>query len=337
MKNIVSAILLVATVGLGALCVVQRDKLQTRTAQLAQTESRLAAVENQLKEKSEAIEKAALAEQKAKILQNTLKETSAAAVEKSEQVDQLQQSLAAAKTNRPGNLLAGMFKDPKMKEMIKSQQKMFMGPMIDKTYGALIQQLNLTPDQAASLKDLLQKKMMVGTDVGMSMLDGSLDAAQRAELAQQIKTETDGYDAQIKQLLGDDNYATFQTYEKGTPDRMTVSQFKDQLAGSGTPLSASQEEQLVQAMTDERSSFKWTTDYSNRNPGDANFAELFNEDHLNQFAQEKSQFDQQFLARAQQILTPEQATSFEQFQTAQRQMQINAMKMAAQMFAPKSQ
>lgn len=64
---------------------------------------------------------------------------------------------------------------------------------------------------------------------------------------------------------------------------------------------------------------------------------MFSDEKINQFVQEKEQFDQQFLARAQQVLTPEQAIAFEQFQTGQRQMQLAGMKMAAQMFAPKSQ
>jgi hypothetical protein len=97
--------------------------------------------------------------------------------------------------------------------------------MLDKQYAALFQQLCMTPEQSVTLKDLLVKKMLVGADAGMSLLDGSLDAAQRTELTQKMKSETENYDAQVKQFLGDDNYPAFQAYEKGVPDRMTVSQF----------------------------------------------------------------------------------------------------------------
>jgi hypothetical protein len=286
---------------------------------------------------AEADEKIALAEQKAKLLQKTLSETSAEAAKQSEQVNQLQQSLANAKTNEAGNGLAGLFKDPEMKKMIKEQQKTFMGPMIDKNYASLFQQLNLTPEQTAYVKDLLQKKMLVAADMGMSMLDGSTDASKRAEMGKQIKSETDAYDEQIKQFLGDENYKSFQSYEKTIPDRMTVGQFRDQLAGSGTALDAGQEQQLVQAMNEQRTNFKWTTDYSNQqNAQNADFAAMFNEDRLATYAQEKAQFDQQFLQRAQQILNPDQLAAFEKFQTSQRDMQIAAMKMAAKMFAPQS-
>ncbi len=330
MKNVAIAVLLLASVTLGALFFKEHGLRQSQTAQLAQAEARLAAVEAQGRDKSEAVETARFAENKAKILQETLTATAASAEEKSKEVASLQ---AAAKTNTAANPLAAMFKDPKMKELIKSQQKMVMGPMIEKSYAGLFKQLGLTPEQSAGLKDLLQSKMLVAADLGMSLMDGSLDADKRAELGKQIKTDTDDYDAQIKQFLGDENYKAFEGYEKTMPDRMAVGQFRDQLAGSGTPLGAEQEQQLVQALNQERTSFKWTTDYSNKTPGDMNYAELFSEEKLDRFAQEKEQFDQQFLGRAKAILTPEQFAAYEKHQAAQREMQVNAMKMAAKMFS----
>lgn len=336
MKNSIIAVLLVAAVALGAFSVHQRSQITKIQAQLESAESQLRAAEKQLKEMSEAAEKAAFAEKKATILQDTLAESSAAAAKQFQQVTQLEQSLAAAKTNPTSQGLGSLLKDPQMKEMIKAQQKAVMGPMIEKQYAALFQQLNLTPEQAATVKGLLEKKMLVAADMGMSMLDGDMDASKRAELGKQIKSETDAYDEQIKQLLGDDNYGTFKTYEKSMSDRFAVSQFRDQLAGTATALNAAQEQQLIQAMQEERSAFKWTTDFSQANSGEADFAQMFNEDRLNQFAQEKEKFDQQFLARAKQILTPEQLAAFEKNQTAQREMQISAMKMAAKMLAPKS-
>jgi hypothetical protein len=206
--------------------------------------------------------------------------------------------------------------------------------MIDKQYAALLQQLNLTPEQSAALKDLLQKKMLANTDAGMSMMDGSLDATQRADLAKQIKNQTDDFDAQIKQLLGDDNYPAFQAYEKTTPDRTTVSQFSDQLSGTAA-LNPDQQQQLIQMMSDERNNFKWTTDYNNKAAFNGDYSAMFSEDKITQFAKEKEQLDQQTFARARQILNPEQLVAFQQFQASQRELQLAGMKMAAQMFAPK--
>ncbi len=330
MKNLLIASLLVAAVALGAFCFQQQK-------QITQTKAQLASMKTQLAETVVALENSKEAANRAKMLQNALTETAAAAGEQTKQVAQLQTKLASAKTNAPANglgALAGMFKDPAMKEMIKTQQKAVMGPMIDKQYAALCRQLNMTPEESASLKDLLMKKMLAGADAGMSLLDGSLDATKRAELTKQMKTETDAYDAQIKEFLGDSGYPAYQNYEKTVPDRMAVSQFTDQLGSGANQLSSAQQEQLAQAMSDARTSFKWTTDYSNQKPTDGDYAAMFSDDKINQFTQEKERFDQQFLAQAQKILTPEQATSFQAFQKTQRDMQIMGMKMAASMFAP---
>jgi hypothetical protein len=170
----------------------------------------------------------------------------------------------------------------------------------------------------------------------MSMMDGSLDATKRAELAKQMKTERDGYDSQIKDFLGD-SYPAYQSYEKTVPDRTVVNQFGDQLTGENA-LNADQQSKLIQAMSEARTSFNWTTDYNNQEPPpNGDLAGMFSADKLKQFTQEKEQFDQQFLAQAQKILTPAQATQFERYQTSQRELQLMGMKMAAQMFAPKAQ
>ena len=80
---------------------------------------------------------AKFAEARADILQKTLKETAASAEEQSQKAAQLQKSLAAAKTNNPMHELGSIFSDPKMRDMIKAQQKAFIGPLIDKEYGTL--------------------------------------------------------------------------------------------------------------------------------------------------------------------------------------------------------
>ena len=331
MKNLVIAVLLIAAITLGALFFKEHRLHQTQAAQLAEAKARLAAVEAQVKEKSDAVENARFAENKAKILQETLTATAEHAEEKSKEVASLQ---AAAKTNGAANPLAAMFKDPKMKEMIKSQQKLVMGPMIEKSYAGLFKQLNLTPEQSTGLKDLLQGKMLVAADMGMSLMDGSLDATKRTELAKQTKADTDEYDAQIKQFLGDENFKAFESYEKLLPDRTEVGQFNDELSGTGLAMNAEQQQQLVQALNDERTGFKWSTDYNNKNPGDTDYASLFSEEKLATFAKEKEQFDNQFLNRAKGILTPDQYSAYVKHQATMREMQLNAMKMAAKMFNP---
>ena len=332
MKNAILLLLVIACVALGYLAIEREPQLQKQSDELAQTKQQLAASEAELKAKTDAIEEAKVSEAKAQVLQQTLVESATVVREQSKKTEQLQQSLAEEKTNNPLNSVGAMFKDPKMREMMKAQQKAFLGPMIDKQYGELMKQLNLTPDQSAGLKELIQKKMLAGSDIGMAMMDDSLDASQRADLAKQIKAQTDDFNSQIKQMLGDDNYQAYQTYEKTVPDRMSVSQFSDEFAGTPTALSAGQQEQLIQAMSDARNNFNWTSELNQQNPGmNGDMSSLLTEDNINKFVQEREQFDQQFLSKAEQILSPEQFAAFKDFQNTQRQMQVVGLKMAARM------
>jgi hypothetical protein len=333
MKNAILIILIVACVALGALDIVQQDKLQKQSTRIAQTLQQLNEVKEELKAKSEAVDSAKLSEAKNKMLQQTLTETTSAIAEQSKKTEQLQQSLEDAKTNSPMHAMAAMFKDPKMREMIKSQQKAAMGPIISQQYGDLFKQLNLSPDQASGLKDLLQKKLLAGADAGLSLMDDSLDASQRADLAKQMKAETDDVDNEIKQFLGDDNYKALQSYEKTVPDRMTVNQFNNQFSGTDNALSPEQQQQLVQAMSEARNGFNWTSGLNQSNPGmNGDMAALLTDENLEKFDREREQFDQQFLQRAGQILTPAQLKAFEEFQINQRKMQEAGLKMAQTMF-----
>ena len=286
-----------------------------------------------MKEKTDAIDDAKSTEAKARILQKTLNESASATVAESKKSEQLKQSLEEAKTNNPMHAVANMFKDPKMREMMKAQQKAAVGPIIDRQYTDLFKQLNLTPEQTAQAKDLIEKKMLVGADVGMAMLDDSLDASQRADLTKQVKAESDDYDQQIKQFLGDDNYKEYQSYEKSVPDRTAVDQFNSQLSGT-TALSASQQQQLVQALSDSRNNFNWSSSLNNQENLGANgdIASMLTDDNIAKFTAEREQFDQQFLTRAQQFLTPEQATAYQQYQKQQLQLQLMGFNVAKQMF-----
>ncbi len=329
MKNLVIVLLVVTTAVFGGWFFSQQKKT-------GQAESKVLELEAQLKKRQDADAKVvAKKEKQVKELRGRLNDTTAVAVEKSSQVSQLEQALTAAKTNSPVNGLAAMFKSPEMREMIKTQQKAVIGPMIDKTYSPVFQQLNLNAEQSTHLKGLLEKKMLGGSEAGLAMLDSDLDPAKRTELMKKIKDDGEAVNAEIKQFLGEQNYQQFEAYEKVLPERMQVGAFKDQMAGAGNPLAPTQEAQLIQALSEERQNFKFTTDYNDQSMKfGGNVAEFFTEERLNQFATEKAQLDQRSLVRAQQILTPEQYEAFDKSQKTQRDMQMMGMKMAAKMFAP---
>jgi hypothetical protein len=323
MKNILIIVALAAAVVLGALYVGERHKsieAQTTIARLRQDATEF---ESRLAEQ----------EKRTTTLQTRLSDTRAKAVAKADEVAHLEQVLTnSASTNAKANPFANMFKNPEMKELIKTQQKAAIGGIIDKNYAAFFSGFQMTPEQSATLKDLVVKKSLVDASFGMSLMSGDVDEAKRKEMLLQAKTEKEGIDAEIKQFLGEDNYPQFQAYEKTMPERMAVSGFKDEQASGAAALSPDQEARLVQALAEERQNFKFSTDYYDQSKFGSDLSSVFTEEKLSKFQQEREQLDQQYLARAKTILSEEQLGPFEKFMVKQRELQNTAMTMAGKLF-----
>lgn len=332
MKNFFIALLAVTSIALGGFTLYQNKQLTRSRNELAALQTRLKATEDQLAEQAAAAERAALAERKARVLQETLSQASKVSADQSKKVVALQQSLAS-RTNSTG--LSELLKNPAMKEMIKTQQKAIMGPMIQRNYADFFKQLNLTPEQSDHLKELLEQKMLASADRGMAMLDGSKTPEDLKQMGKEIKAETDALDQSIKEFLGDENYKSFKDYETSLPSRINANQFRDQVAGSESQLNGGQEQQLLEMMQQTRSNFKWTTDYQ-KNPGDGNPAEMFNEERINKHFQEQIDYDNQLIERAKAFMNGQQLTAFQKFLETQRSVQEASMKMAAQMFGGQS-
>jgi hypothetical protein len=92
---------------------------------------------------------------------------------------------------------------------------------------------------------------------------------------------------------------------------------------------------LIQAMSEERSGFKFTTDFNNQTDFSGDFASRFTEENLNQFLQEQQRLNERYLSRAQTILSTEQYSAYQKSLIAQQEMAKMGMTMAVQMFGPK--
>jgi hypothetical protein len=236
-----------------------------------------------------------------------------------------------------GKMMSEFSKNPEMKEMIKAQQKTMFAGMLDKNYAKLFSNLRLTPEQTTTFKDLLMEKQLAATDMGMSMFSDDLDTQKRAEMLKQVKETTDVSDAKIKEFLGDQNFAQFQTYEKSMPERMAVSGFQDQLGTGPNALTDAQQQSLVEAMQKERQNFKFTVDFSDKSKLSGDPMAMFTEDKINTYFEELKKLNEQYVNGAQGILSADQAASFEKYIHGQEAIQKVGMQMAAKMFAPAKQ
>jgi hypothetical protein len=165
----------------------------------------------------------------------------------------------------------------------------------------------------------------------MEMMSGEMDAEKRAELTKKMKEAADAINQQLKDMLGAENYAQYEAYEKTVPDRMALEQLKTQLGGD-LALNANQESLLVSAMSEERQNFKFTTDFSNQQDFSEDMFSKFTEDRINVFLQEQEQLSQKYLARAQTILSADQYAAYAKSLKNQQEMMKLGMMAAKNMF-----
>ena len=201
------------------------------------------------------------------------------------------------------------------------------------TYAPLFDQLQLGPERRAHLKDLVLKRTQVGVLASVSLMKSKLDPAKHAAVLSAMKRDTDRFNLQIKEFLGVESNAVFQRFEKTIPDRTMLNLFSRQLSKTALKLSSEQETRLLQGLSDARARYPWTTELSRRNQPISDYAEAFNEVNVATSAQEEEQFDAEFLAQAQTLLSSEQLRAFGQFQARQRQSQAAQIQFAARLFA----
>ncbi|MGA2138789.1 MAG: hypothetical protein ABSH14_08015 [Verrucomicrobiia bacterium] len=137
--------------------------------------------------------------------------------------------------------LAGMMKNPQMKEMVRAQQKV----MLDRMYGSLSSYLNLPADKLDALKEMLADRQMAMVDSGMAMMGGS--ESDRKQAVEETKVIKSDYDKKIQDLLGPQDYSVFQQYEQTANERMSVQMFKNALPADAA-LTDQQEDNLIAAM-----------------------------------------------------------------------------------------
>jgi len=233
---------------------------------------------------------------------------------------------AVTNTNPAGNFMssvAGMMKNPQMKEMVRSQQQM----MLDRQYGSLFKYLGSRPPaDLDALKKLLLDRQMALVDSGLAMMSGSAGERKQAiEDSKAIKTE---YDKKIEDVLGAQDYDVFKQYEATAGERMQVQMFKESLSAD-IVLSDQQENDLILAMAEETKALPAS---SLLNKGKKADPSQFTEDSINEAMKQMEALQKRYADRAAAILTPAQLEQFAKWQQQWATMQAAGLKMAQQMF-----
>ena len=221
--------------------------------------------------------------------------------------------------------LAGMMKNPYMKETMKAQQKM----MVEKMYGDLLKSLtNLTDEQKKQFHEMLVERQQFMAEAGIAMMGGTPEEKKKAmDLMKDAKA---GYEQVVNDLFGAETAETFKQYEDRMPEHTSLSMFKGSLPAADA-MSAQQESDLVAALYQERKNMP-ADSLMNKQRGQVPDPSQMTEEKIAQSLQQMEQLQQRSLARAEAILTPTQLEQFKQYQKHMAEMQTMGLKMAAQMF-----
>ena len=216
--------------------------------------------------------------------------------------------------SRPEHPAAKLFRDPEMRALIKKEHESAIERSSKQLVSSnLVEQLQLTPEQAATLRELVKKKHAPGMEMNMVLMNGELSDAELAQAGRNMRDLRNAADSEIRAFLGEESYAIYSWQEESEAERSRIKEFRAKLAEENATLTPEQEENLVRAMYDERVTTAFTHDFHNPHKFDMDqLPEIFSEASLDQFIREMEQLNERIIVRAQSILGPEQSGEFAQ-------------------------
>ncbi len=225
-----------------------------------------------------------------------------------------------------GKLAGKMMKIPGMKKMIREQQRV----QLDMMYGDLYKKLWLSEENLTAFKELLLDRQMSMVELGLEFLDGEMDKEKQKEVDKKVKEAQEEIDEEVRDFLGDEKFEKYQEYNNTITERIILSQYKQQLAATQIDaLTDYQENQLIQAMKDERVNFPASEDYGDpTNPKPP----MFSKEMIDSYLRNKEEYNKRIIEKTGQLLTEEQLDQFKTALKNQLDMEKLGMEMASKMF-----
>jgi hypothetical protein len=339
MQKTLVVLLSLTTVALGIICSVQFRQLRQERMRQVTLER---ALREEAQNREEQAAKARELEARANRLQKDIQEFSAVtsnlrtseSMQRSNATALAERAKAVQKSGATGGVLgkdmremvSSMMKNPEMRKMIRGQQK----AAVELMYAGLFKQLQLAPEEKAELSELLIEAQMRQVDGAQGLFgdsEGQDPAQARADFAQ-TKKETD---AQVRDLLGEERYATYQDYQKNINERMQLDQLQSRLESAQMPLEEQQLAQLLKLMKDEKAKVPPVIP-TDPNLSPAETKALMTADNLDKQFQWMEDYNKRVLDGATALLAAEQLKQFREMQEQQASMQKMGLKMAKEMF-----
>jgi hypothetical protein len=222
-------------------------------------------------------------------------------------------------------MMEKMMKDPAMREMMRSQQKAMMSQM----YGPLFQDLGLDATQREKFMEILLDTAMKGVEQAGSFFKPN--TADKTEAMKVVSEQQKEMTASLKALLGDEKFAQYEEYQKTVGERVQLTQFQQQLAGTETPLQDSQMAQLMAILQEEKTRVPSVLSDDPNRSFEAMEA-MKSEETMNRHFQWQEELNKRILERASSLLSDGQLKEYNGFLEQQLNMQRFGMRMAREMF-----
>lgn len=234
----------------------------------------------------------------------------------------------AAATSQGG--LREMMNAPGMREVMERQQAL----QIDIAYAKLFDQLQLSPQEREHFKKLLVERQKTQTELSLKLMDGKLTSAQRQAIGQQIDRQRTAFDDTIRQFLNhDDDWQSFQHWEKTLPERSQYEMIgKGLFASSPEPLSTQQEQQLIDLMAEVRARPGSGGNLAGKTNLDPS---LLTDDLIKRQLQQIEVNGRIVAERAAEFLTPAQLQTLQTYQEQTASMTKSGIEMSKMLFPQK--
>lgn len=141
--------------------------------------------------------------------------------------------------------LRNVMAKPEVQALLSVQQK----AAIDARYAAMFKSMNLSPEQADKVKNLLIDRQTTMQDVMNAAREQGINPRSDPQGFQKLLADAQGdINTSLKAVLGDADFSQMQNYEQTMPQRNVVNQLQQRLSYTDTPLTSAQADQLVQVL-----------------------------------------------------------------------------------------
>lgn len=210
-----------------------------------------------------------------------------------------------------------------MKELLRAQQK---GQM-DLLYGSLFKYLELSGVDVDAVRETLLDRQMAILSLA---LDSTGKLTSPEERGAKIRAANAGFDARIRELLGEEDFEIYEAYEATQAERVQVTLFKGGLPPEDR-LTEEQEDRLIRTLHEERSRSGVATEEFGERMADPS---RLTPDQIESMLDASAKLREQYITRAASILTPRQLVQFKASQQQQQALLDMGLKMSASLREP---